>query len=408
MKITFQTQYRQMLADTTTPVSIYLKLRDRFAGCIMLESSDYHGNENSFSYICCQPIATFSLKGMHLEEEYPKGKRITYTLSSRKEALTHWQRFLDVFSYTQPPDFKCISHGLFGYITFDAVQYFDDIVFDERKQALQPIPDIHYQVFQFVIAIDHFRNELVAFEHLTEGEKSRLDELMQIINSKNYPSYYFETVGKETSNFSDDEFLKVIEKSREHCFLGDVFQIVPSRRFQQDFKGDEFNVYRCLRSINPSPYLFYFDYGNFKIFGSSPETQISIRNDGKERKASIFPIAGTYRRTGDDKKDAEMAQLLYNDPKENAEHVMLVDLARNDLSRNGSKVKVEVYKELQFYSHVIHLVSKVSGILDENIPTLRVVADTFPAGTLSGAPKYKAMQLIDKYENVPRGYYGGA
>jgi anthranilate synthase component 1 len=231
---------------------------------------------------------------------------------------------------------------------------------------------------------------------------------MQVINSKNYPSYHFTTEGKENSNFTDDEFLKVIEKTRDHCYLGDVFQIVPSRRFQQDFKGDEFNVYRCLRSINPSPYLFYFDYGNFKIFGSSPETQIYIKNEGKERKAYIFPIAGTYKRTGDDKKDAEVAQMLYNDPKESAEHVMLVDLARNDLSRNGSNVKVEVYKEVQFYSHVIHLVSKVGGILDQDISTLRVVADTFPAGTLSGAPKYKAMQLIDKYENIPRGYYGGA
>jgi anthranilate synthase component 1 len=408
MKIHFESQYRQMLADTITPVSIYLKLRDKFAGCIMLESSDYHGNEDSFSYICCEPIAKFSLKNLQLVMEYPSLKKMEITLNNRKEALVHWQTFVNNFDYQQPLDFKCITNGLFGYMTFDAVQYFDDIEFNPKKQAQQPIPDIHYQAFRYVIAIDHFRNELVAFEHLTGGQDSKLDELMQVINSKNYPSYHFTTEGKENSNFTDDEFLKVIEKTRDHCYLGDVFQIVPSRRFQQDFKGDEFNVYRCLRSINPSPYLFYFDYGNFKIFGSSPETQIYIKNEGKERKAYIFPIAGTYKRTGDDKKDAEVAQMLYNDPKESAEHVMLVDLARNDLSRNGSNVKVEVYKEVQFYSHVIHLVSKVGGILDQDISTLRVVADTFPAGTLSGAPKYKAMQLIDKYENIPRGYYGGA
>lgn len=195
-----------------------------------------------------------------------------------------------------------------------------------------------------------------------------------------------------------------MKKAKEHCFRGDVFQLVLSRRFFQNFKGDEFNVYRTLRSINPSPYLFFFDYGDFKIFGSSPEAQLIVQ-DGK---AEIHPIAGTFKKTGDDKKDLISAKELAKDPKENSEHVMLVDLARNDLSRNGTNVVVEKNREIQFYSHVIHLVSKVTCKMKTTTNTFRVVADTFPAGTLSGAPKHKALQLIDKYEKIKRNFYGGA
>ena len=190
----------------------------------------------------------------------------------------------------------------------------------------------------------------------------------------------------------------------KHCKRGDVFQVVLSREFQRKFKGDEFNVYRALRAVNPSPYLFYFDYGDFKLFGSSPEAQIVVKDD----QAGIFPIAGTYPRTGDDQKDAQMAEELRSDPKENSEHIMLVDLARNDLSRNARNVKVDTFSEIQYYSHVIHMVSKVTGTIGTGKSTFQIVADTFPAGTLSGAPKYRAMELIDKYENKSRGFYGGA
>ncbi|MBE7179038.1 MAG: anthranilate synthase component I family protein, partial [Mucilaginibacter polytrichastri] len=185
---------------------------------------------------------------------------------------------------------------------------------------------------------------------------------------------------------------------------GDVFQIVPSRAFSQRFTGDEFNVYRALRSINPSPYLFYFDYGNFKLFGSSPEAQLTI-NKGE---ATIYPIAGTFKRTGSDTEDAEIALQLKNDPKESAEHVMLVDLARNDLSRHCDDVEVQAFKEVQFYSHLVHLVSKVSGKLRLGVDSFSVVADTFPAGTLSGAPKYRAMEIIDQNEPHLRSFYSGA
>ena len=399
------TSYKKLLADTVTPVSIYLKLRDRFANSLLLESSDYHGNENSFSYICCQPLATFCLKDRHLEKKYPDGSTESTTLQNRNQAVAMLSEFAEAF-HTDTLDFKFINNGLFGYMCYDAVQYFEDIELNPQKEAPSSIPEIMYGVYKFVIAIDHFKNELYIFHHSLEGESpgNGIDQIITLISNKSYPSYDFKSRETESSNLTDEEFSKILNKGIKHSNRGDVFQIVLSRQYNRSFLGDEFNVYRSLRSVNPSPYLFYFDYGGYKIFGSSPEAQLVIKNG----QASIFPIAGTFRRTGDDKADAELAEKLLEDPKENSEHVMLVDLARNDISRNGENVKVEIFKDIQYYSHVIHLVSKVTGKLSPEISPIQMVADTFPAGTLSGAPKYRALELIDKYEPTKRGYYGGA
>jgi anthranilate synthase component 1 len=387
-----------------TPVSIYLKLRDRFANTILLESSDYHSADNSYSYICCNPIASFTVVDDQITVGYPDGQIATEHLKSKTEAV---ERLID-FSRSFEIDgngFSFIEHGMFGYMSYDAVEYFEDIKFQTRSEESH-IPQIHYIVYRNVIVINHFKSELYLFDHKLSGEESssNIQEISDIIKSKNFPVYKFKTQGEEVSNYTDQEFFEIVKKGIRHCHLGDVFQIVLSRKFQIEFKGDDFTVYRALRAINPSPYLFYFDFGSFKIFGSSPEAQIEIKN----RKASIYPIAGTFRRSGNDDYDAQLAKKLSEDPKEDSEHVMLVDLARNDLSRNSSDVAVEKFKEIQFYSHVIHLVSKVSGLLPQSTSTIRVVADTFPAGTLSGAPKHMAMQLIDQYENSSRGYYGGA
>lgn len=402
MPLKLYTHYKQLLADTVTPVSIYLKLRDKFANSILLESSDYHGNENSFSYICFHPIARFEVKNQTIFIQYPKTKAETTPIQSGKQVIEALHRFSKSFE-AEENTFNFINNGLFGYMAYDAVKYYEDLELQTYENEERSIPTILYQVYQYIITINHFNNELYLFEHLLEGEKSHLQEIESLIFNRNIPQYHFRLLEEEKSNFTDEEFLAVIEKAKEHCKLGDVFQMVVSRRFEQAFQGDEFNVYRALRSVNPSPYLFYFDYGSFKIFGSSPEAQIVV----KGTKASIFPIAGTFKRTGNDQADLQLAQQLFNDPKENAEHVMLVDLARNDLSRNGTQVQVETFKEIQYYSHVIHLVSKVSAEVMPNIPTLQLVADTFPAGTLSGAPKHKAMQLINTYEKGNRGYYGG-
>ena len=397
------TSYRKRLADTITPVSIYLQIRDRFVNPILLESSDYHGQENSYSYICFNPLATFSFNAGKVEEKLPSGKKEVYEVTSQQKLMDSLRAFGNKFS-REPDQFKFSTNGLFGYIQYDSVAYFEDIKLKNTKES--QVPMLQYSIYQNIIVVDHYKNELHMFEHQVEGYKSeaQMDEIEILLNNKNIPAYSFKRIGEETSNYSDQEFLKILNQGREHCFKGDVFQIVLSRRFSTAFKGDEFNVYRALRSVNPSPYLFYFDYGSFKVFGSSPEAQIVVKN----KKATIFPIAGTFRRTGNDQDDAVLARKLYDDPKENSEHVMLVDLARNDLSRSSEHVNVEVFKEIQYYSHVIHLVSKVTGELQQGANPLQLVADTFPAGTLSGAPKYRAMELIDELENLSREFYGGA
>ncbi|REG91043.1 anthranilate synthase component I family protein [Algoriphagus antarcticus] len=403
VKFSILTTYQKRLADTITPVSIYLQIRDRFANPILLESSDYHGHENSYSYICFNPLATFSFNAGKVTEKLPSGKKESYEVSSDQNLMQCLRAFGNKFDVA-PDNFKFSSNGLFGYIQYDTVAYFEDI----KLQNTQPseVPMMQYSVYQNVIVVDHYKNELHLLEHRVAGSENAemMEEIERILNNKNIPSYSFQRIGEEESNYTDEEFLKILNQGREHCYKGDVFQIVLSRRFSTAFKGDEFNVYRALRSVNPSPYLFYFDYGSFKVFGSSPEAQIVV----KDKKATIYPIAGTFRRTGNDQEDAVLARQLYNDPKENSEHVMLVDLARNDLSRSSEKVTVEVFKEIQYYSHVIHLVSKVTGELPENTNPLQLVADTFPAGTLSGAPKYRAMELIDELENISRTFYGGA
>lgn len=400
-----RSHHKKYLADLLSPVSIYLRLRDIFPFTKLLESSDYHGNENSYSYVCFDPVSQFKLQNDTIEITYPD-KTFRNVDNLDPEILNQeLQDYLSSFNGDSGHDEKFVSNGLFGYVAYDGVKYFEDITLKNKKGAVD-IPDILYNVFRYIIVIDHFKNELYLFEHnyVDSQDDSRFDEVERIIHGYDIPKFNFSIDGNESSNLKDEKYIENVKEGIENCKKGEVFQIVLSRRFTTGFKGDDFNVYRALRSINPSPYLFYFDYGSFKIFGSSPESQLVIKNG----EASIFPIAGTFKRTGSDSEDQKMAEELFNDEKENAEHVMLVDLARNDLSRNGENVNVEKYKEIQFYSHVIHLVSKVTAKLNGSTSSLKMIAETFPAGTLSGAPKYRAMQLIDQIENTARGAYGGA
>ncbi len=401
MKYNLTSHHKKILADTITPVSVYLKIRDRFPNSILLESSDYHANDNSFSYICCNPIASIKVENESIIKNYPDGKSTTIDINTNTDIANVLHNFSTKFSSSNT-DFKFINNGLFGYMAYDAVRYYEDVQISKKNDSVV-IPDMYYAIYQNIIAINHFKNEAYIFAHCFETGNN-IPEIEQILHVKNFASYNFSKTGEATSNLTDQDFLNHVNLAKKHCQRGDVFQLVLSRRFSQGFKGDEFNVYRALRSVNPSPYLFYFDYGDFKIFGSSPEAQIIV----KDGKAEIHPIAGTFKRTGNDEQDAILAKKLTEDDKENSEHVMLVDLARNDLSRNGNVVTVENYREVQFFSHVIHLVSKVTGQKKKNIPTMKIVADTFPAGTLSGAPKHMAIQLIEKYEKTSRGYYGGA
>jgi len=392
------THFKQILADTITPVSIYLKIRDKFPNSILLESSDYHTADNSFSYICCNPIAFIKIENNSIVKSFPDGTSEEIEILSIVNIPKEIEDFASQFK-PEKNDFKFINNGLFGYTSYDAVKYFEKIDISKKENDLA-IPELFYAVYQNIIAINHFKNEAYIFCHCIDNTNN-IKEIEQLLQTKTFSTYSFAKEGNTVSNLTDDEFKTNVTLAKKHCHRGNVFQLVLSRRFSQAFKGDEFNVYRALLNINPSPYLFFFDYGNFKIFGSSPEAQLIIKNCHAE----IHPIAGTFKRTGNDEQDAELAKKLSEDTKENSEHVMLVDLARNDLSRNCTEVKVEKYKEVQFFSHVIHLVSKVTGKLNGSF--MKLVANTFPAGTLSGAPKHKAMQLIESIENRNRTFYGG-
>ena len=402
-KYSLYTHHKRILTDTITPVTVYYKIRDKYPNSILLESGDYHKSQKNFSYICFNPIATIKVENEVISETFPDGSATSIKITEDVNVVDEIYNFTKKFDTKSEENFKFINNGIFGYTAYDAVRYFEDIQISKKDNSVV-IPDMYYAVYQNIIAINHFKNEAYIFAHCYEGVENNIDEIDTLINVQNFASYKFNAKGDITSNLTDDEFRAHVEVARKHCQRGDVFQLVLSRRFSQEFTGDEFNIYRALRSINPSPYLFYFDYGDFKIFGSSPEAQLIVE-DGL---AEIHPIAGTYKRTGDYEKDEILAENLKNDDKENAEHVMLVDLARNDLSRHGSQVNVDTYREVQFFSHVIHLVSKVTGQKHDTTSTMQVVADTFPAGTLSGAPKHRAMQLIEDYEKTSRAFYGGA
>ncbi len=403
-RIEIHTGYKKILSDVFTPVGIYLRLRDRFRDTILLESADSNAAENSHSFICINAVGGIEISNyQEIEFKYPNQKPQKQSLQSQPSVPDILWNFMQQFEVTETDNKAVkIAQGLFGYTSFDAVQFFETIRL--QSSQLQPlIPLMRYRLYQYVIVINHFKSEMYICENIIKGLPSEMNLVESLIRNKDVPVFPFKRNGKETSNITDDEHIVMVKKGIQSCLRGDVFQIVLSRRFQQRFTGDEFNVYRALRSINPSPYLFYFDYGDYKLLGSSPESELIIKNG----RAIIHPIAGTARRTGDDEQDKQLTKALQADAKENAEHTMLVDLARNDLSRHCSDVKVNFYKQVQYYSHVIHLVSEVSGEVKPNTNPFLLLAATFPAGTLTGAPKFKAMELIDNYETTSRSFYGG-
>lgn len=400
-KMNIHTEVTKLLADTYTPVGIYLRLRDRFRDTVLLESTDSHASENSYSFIGVNAIGGIEISSLNeIEYKYPNQEPIKETIQNVQAAPDRIWAYMQEYVMTSSSKEASFAQGLYGYTAYDAIPFFDTIQF---KEGAPIVPLMRYRLYQYVLAFNHFKDELYICENKIEGIDSELDALVGYIKSKDVPQYPFSLLGQESSNQTDNEYREAVKKGIQHCMRGDVFQIVLSRRFQQSFQGDEFNVYRSLRNINPSPYLFFFDYGDYKLMGSSPEAQIIINNG----KAVVHPIAGTFKRTGDEAQDAAMTQKLLDDPKENAEHVMLVDLARNDLSRVCTEVRVKEYRQVHYYSHVIHLVSEVEGKVADGANPFHLIAKTFPAGTLSGAPKFKAMQLIDAIEPTKRSYYGG-
>lgn len=399
MKHQLKTLTRTIPADLETPVGIYLKIRDLYTQSALLESSDYHTTQNSVSYIGVAPIASFKVKDETITMSYPDGSVTTKVVDGSTDVITELRGYIDSFS----PSKEEVNNGLFGYTAYDAVRYFENVKIQPKDACYDGLPDMLYVLYRYVIEVNHYKNQMTVIENLPDGEESGTDEIIGIIHNHNMAQYPFHASDDITSPVTDDEYRQMVKRGIKHALRGDVFQIVLSRRFSQGFSGDEFNVYRALRCVNPSPYLFYFDFGTFKVFGSSPETHLRVQ-DGK---AYIDPIAGTFKRTGNDSQDHELAKALLADEKENAEHIMLVDLARNDLSRSGGSVNIEFLRQIQFYSHVIHMVSRVSATLPPDADIFRLFANTFPAGTLSGAPKVRAMQLIDEIEPHNRMVYGG-
>ena len=396
----YTTTCKTILADLYTPVGVYMRLRDIYPQSALMESSDYHDKDNSRSFIGINPIASVAIGHGEATINFPDGSHEQHAINANYGTADAIHALTDRVHVEGDYATFC---GLYGYTSFNAVRYFENIAVKDETQEKNDAPDMLYILYKDIIVFDHFNNLLTIICLSEHSDGSDISEIIRAMNKTNVQAYGFHPVGDVCSPITDEEHKANIRKGIKHCLRGDVFQIVLSRRFIQKYEGDDFKLYRALRSINPSPYLFYFDFGGFRIFGSSPETHCRIEN----RKAYIDPIAGTTKRTGDAEKDHEGAEFLRNDPKENAEHVMLVDLARNDLSRNCHDVKVDFYKDLQYYSHVIHLVSRVSGELDEEADPIKAFIDTFPAGTLSGAPKVRAMQLISEYEPHNRGAYGG-
>ncbi len=405
-KTIINTKVKRLLADIYTPVGIYLRLRDRFRDTILLESTDHHAAENSYSFICINAIAGIEVKSMNeLEFKMPAQAPEKQSLTAKENLSDLLWNFMGRFDMQADERGARFAQGLYGYFTFDMIPMLEKM--PPQKKGVDEetrIPPARYRLYQYVIAINHHKDELILCENCVANLESEIGIVEGLISSKDVPVYPFQLNGEETSNMNDEDYKMIVKKGMDACFRGDVFQIVLSRRYQQPFRGDEFNVYRTLRNINPSPYLFFFDYGDYRIMGSSPEAQLIIGGG----KATVHPIAGTFKRTGDDLLDQQKAEELKNDPKENAEHVMLVDLARNDLSRVCENVTVNHYRQVQYYSHVIHLVSEVSGTVQEDSNPFKILFNTFPAGTLSGAPKYRALQLINELEPGSRSFYGGA
>ncbi len=400
MKYKMRTMTKTLPADLQTPVGIYLKVRDLYPQSALLESSDYHTTQNSFSFIGVEPMASFQVKQKQVICKFPDGQEQYTEIVPGMDVVGVLKDYTRSFeTETNPTGIN----GLLGFTAYDAVQYFESVKIQPKEVLFSEIPDMIYILYRFIIVVNHFRSQMTVVENYREGENTQMEELLDVIRNNNIAQYGFEALDDVESPITDEDYERMVEQGINHTKRGDVFQLVLSRRFSQGFRGDDFNVYRSLRCVNPSPYLFYFDFGHFRIFGSSPETHLRVSGG----KAYIDPIAGTFKRTGDDARDSALAKQLLADEKENAEHIMLVDLARNDLSRGAGQVHIEFLRQIQYYSHVIHMVSRVSAKVTEQTDVLRLFADTFPAGTLSGAPKVKAMQLIDRIEPHSRGIYGG-
>lgn len=408
--------YEIVTADLLTPVLAYLKIREKNSLNFLLESVEGIGRLARYSFISKNPTKIF----------FNIGNKITSIQDNKVEIIDDniFDYLSKEFSNTKDPkidELPDFTGGIVGYLGYENVSLIENVIQFDGEDKLN-IPDSIFAVYDLLIAFDHYKHQIILIknvdvnnsdnlENLFYDAKNELKKLRDELSSPFNAELSFKSFNTK-EEFDDERFFNLVEKCKKNIIDGDVFQIVLSKRFSSNYQGDLINVYRALRIINPSPYMYYMEFpeknffNNLTIIGTSPEDLLKVKN----KKATILPIAGTRRRGKNNIEDQNIEEELINDPKEIAEHTMLVDLARNDLGRICKYGTVEVTEKMNVhrFSHVMHIVSRVEGILDDNKNCIDALKASFPAGTVTGAPKIKAIQLLNKYEKLKRNVYAGA
>ncbi len=405
--------YAELLADVETPLSVFLKVKEKGDFNFLLESAEGGEKWGRYSFVILGSSFYLRTKGKY-GEIYDRGKVHFFESKDPLRVLKEIIKKYKPFEDSRLPRFW---GGLVGYVAYDIISFYEPVT----SSTEDPVGtyDLYFVLTDMVIICDNLTGKIkIVYPILTQrGVEREYAEAERKIGEtvdrlKEKVALHISVKEKEPeisqwrSNFSKVEFLEAVKKAKEYIRKGDIIQVVLSQRFYRDFKGDTQDIYRILRYLNPSPYMFYLDFGELKVIGSSPEVLVRVEGGRIETR----PIAGTRRRGRDQEEDKRLEEDLLSDKKERAEHLMLVDLARNDIGRvaKPGTVRVEDFMRIEKYSHVIHMVSDVSGILKENLSALEVLKATFPAGTVSGAPKVRAMQIISELEKERRGIYAGS
>ena len=397
---------KELPADQLTTIDAYYATK----GSYLLESAERGAHLGRYSFIGVELCASIELRGKECRINENGVERIV----AASDPLRVIREFLNARTYVPVGDMTPFPGGAVGYIGYESVAHFEKITFSEKPSI--GIPDACFIVTRFTLAFDNLMHTLKIICNVPVGDSPGNDydsavagieriEKMIMRAHELHPSSSFKIKGEPVSRFDKDGFVSAVSRAKKYIEDGDAIQVVVSRSLEMEYEGDIFEAYRSLRSINPSPYMFYLDFGGFTLFGASPE--VMIRVDGKN--AMLRPIAGTRRRGKTAEEDERNACELLSDEKERAEHIMLVDLARNDLGRvaKAGSVKVTRYMEVERYSHVMHIVSEVTCELGDVADPIDVIRATFPAGTVSGAPKVRAMQIIEELEPTKREHYAG-
>ncbi len=403
--------FKRLLADVITPVSLFLHVRENATNPFLLESVEGGEQLARYSFIGSNPYQVLTFDGERLE----------LTKSGKTEAINDGyfetlSRLTTAYSEPDIPDLPRLTGGAVGFSTYDTFRLVEHL--PNTPPDTLHLPEAVWGFYDEIYAFDHVKHQVVLIKTVFIDEKTDLElaysdavdalDNMEIaatngsVEKRSFKIY----PDSLTSNMQKAYFEEVVEKSKNYIYEGDIFQVVLSQRFEADMEGDAFMLYRALRMVNPSPYLFFLDFEDFQLVGSSPEVLVSVQ----DRRAKVLPIAGTRPRGKSHAEDIALEEDLLADPKELAEHVMLVDLGRNDLSRVCKAGTVKLVRDhvIERYSHVMHIVSEVQGDLDESNTSVDALMQCFPAGTVSGAPKIRAMEIIDEFEPTKRGIYAGA